>query len=158
MTDEPNTLATKPRVYIDTSVISAMLDAARPDRQQQKRAFWERAAEFAAVTSELTRDELSGTPDTHRRADLLALLARVGVGPVTPPMLALARTYVDRGIFPQRFEADGVHVAAAVHLGCPTLVSWNFRHLVNRRRRAAVNSANQALGLPALDIISPPEY
>jgi hypothetical protein len=32
------------------------------------------------------------------------------------------------------------------------LLSWNFRHLVNRRRRAKVNELNVSQGLPTIEI------
>jgi hypothetical protein len=37
------------------------------------------------------------------------------------------------------------------------LLSWNFRHLVNRRRRAQINDVNISLSLPTIDIVAPPE-
>jgi hypothetical protein len=37
------------------------------------------------------------------------------------------------------------------------IVSWNFRHLVNRRRRALVNEVNILAGYPIIEIIAPPE-
>jgi hypothetical protein len=37
------------------------------------------------------------------------------------------------------------------------LVSWNFRHLVNRRRRALINEANVLSGHPTIEILAPPE-
>ena len=52
---------------------------------------------------------------------------------------------------------DAVHVAAATLTRQDVLVSWNFRHLVNRRRRAMVWSVNTTAGFPAIDILSPPE-
>jgi len=36
-------------------------------------------------------------------------------------------------------------------------VSWNFRHLVNRRRRALVNEVNILTGFPSIEILAPPE-
>jgi hypothetical protein len=41
-----------------------------------------------------------------------------------------------------------LHVAACVLTLQDILVSWNFRHLVNRRRRALINEVNIARGLP----------
>jgi hypothetical protein len=37
------------------------------------------------------------------------------------------------------------------------LASWNYRHLVNRRRRRAFNGVNALQGYRAIEIISPPE-
>ena len=64
---------------------------------------------------------------------------------------------VKLGIFASSMRDDALHVAAAATLGANVLVSWNFRHLVNRRRRAMVNGVLIASGLPAIEIVSPPE-
>lgn len=52
---------------------------------------------------------------------------------------------------------DVMHVAAAVLNRQDILLSWNFKHLVNRRRRARINDINIMLGFPTLEILAPPE-
>ena len=52
---------------------------------------------------------------------------------------------------------DALHVAAAVLTRQDVLLSWNFKHLVNRRRRAQINEENISLGLPTIEIVAPPE-
>jgi len=52
---------------------------------------------------------------------------------------------------------DALHVAAAVLTRQDVLLSWNFKHLVNRRRRARINEYNISVGLPAVEIVAPPE-
>jgi hypothetical protein len=37
------------------------------------------------------------------------------------------------------------------------IVSWNFGHLVNRKRRAGINMVNLVNGMPTIEIIAPPE-
>jgi len=37
------------------------------------------------------------------------------------------------------------------------ILSWNFKHLVNRMRRAQINHINISLGFPVIDIVAPPE-
>jgi hypothetical protein len=53
--------------------------------------------------------------------------------------------------------ADAQHVAAAVVSGVPIVVSWNFRHLVNRTRRIQVNLINARQGYHQVEIVAPPE-
>jgi hypothetical protein len=48
-------------------------------------------------------------------------------------------------------------VPAAVLTRQDILVSWNFKHLVNRRRRALINDLNVAGNLPTIEIVAPPE-
>jgi hypothetical protein len=52
---------------------------------------------------------------------------------------------------------DALHVAIAVAARQDILVRWNFRHLVNRRRRALVNEVNIVAGYPSIEILAPPE-
>ena len=147
----------KLRIYLDTSVFSAYADERLPDRQQQTRDFWRRLGEFEPSTSELARTELSLTTDQSRRRALLRLLDEVEVMPILAEMTSLAQHYVGEGVFALADVNDALHVAAAVLMRQDVLVSWNFRHLVNRRRRAQVNEINVRAGLPQLDIVAPPE-
>jgi hypothetical protein len=52
---------------------------------------------------------------------------------------------------------DARHVAIATVGQVDVLVSWNYRHLVNRRRREAFNGVNAIMGYRPIDIVSPPE-
>ena len=147
----------KLRLYLDTSVFSAYHDDRAPERREQTRAFWARLPEFEVATSEAARREVGDVREASRRQTLLTLVETVTVHPVTEEAEALARQYVEAGVFTKAMIDDARHVAAAVLTRQDILVSWNFRHLVNRRRRARVNEANASFGLPAIEILAPPE-
>ncbi len=72
-------------------------------------------------------------------------------------MRNLAGQYVQAGTFTAVNHGDALHVAAAVLTQQDVLLSWNFKHLVNRRRRAQINQDNISLGLPTIEIVAPPE-
>ena len=74
-------------------------------------------------------------------------------------MRTLAVTYNEAGTFSAATYSDALHVAAAVptHQEQEVLLSWNFKHLVNRRRRAEINAENLSLELPTIEILAPPE-
>jgi hypothetical protein len=76
---------------------------------------------------------------------------------VSTEMKTLAARYVDAGTFTAATYNDALHVAAAVLAEQDILVSWNFKHLVNRRQRAQSNEVNISLGLPTIEIVAPPE-
>lgn len=145
------------RVYLDTSVLSVYLDDRTPDRRDETRLFWARLSEFEASTSELTREELALTPDEGKREQLISLLQQVAVWPITGEMRQLAHRYVEEEVFAAKVFNDALHVAAAVLTRHDVLVSWNFKHLVNRGRRARINDINIALQLPTIEIVAPPE-
>ena len=81
----------KQRIYLDTSVLSALGDARAPDRQQLTREFFDRIGDFDASVSELTRDEIAQTRDHSRRGEILSLLADLAMLPVTDEARAIAR-------------------------------------------------------------------
>ncbi len=147
----------KLQIYLDTSVISAFYDGRTPDRQVVTREFWTRLAEFDAGTSELTIQELRQCDDAILRAKFEERVSDLRVFPVTVEMSNLAQEYVQAGIFAPTMFNDSFHVAAAVLNRQDVLVSWNFRHLVNRLRRAQVNQMNVSRGLPTVEIVAPPE-
>lgn len=145
------------RIYLDTSVLSALIDTRAPDRMALTEGFFERRDSFDLAPSELTRLELGAATDPAKKSELLALLDSVAVFPITREMEALAGEYIKAGAFTDLQFNDSLHVAAAVVSGFQILVSWNFRHLVNRQRRLRVQAVNASLQLPGIEILSPPE-
>ncbi len=69
----------------------------------------------------------------------------------------LAKEYVHRGIIPEKYGADAIHVAIAVVNGIQYLVSWNFKHILKVRTRREVNLINALLGYEEIELIAPPE-
>ncbi len=147
----------KQRVYLDTSVISALDDMRWPERAELTRSFWANREMYEVSTCEVAREEIERTSDPQRLAQMLLLLDEIVVHPLTPEMDDLANEFVVAGVFPGKVLDDALHVAAAVLTRSEILLSWNFKHLVNRRGRAAVHSIVLARGLPPVEIISPPE-
>ncbi len=145
------------KIYLDTSVYSAFFDDRAPDRMLLTRQFWQQIDRFEAKTSELTRRELEQTFDPVRRKDMLGLLGRTPILPDQSGTELLAHRYIDAGVFSPAMINDALHVAFAVIGQQNVLVSWNFRHLVNRSRRARVNEVNSSAGFPTIEILAPPE-
>ncbi len=147
----------KLRLYLDTSVFSAYQDDRVTDRQAETEIFWRKRNQFELATSELAREELDRIPDQKRREDVRGLLKDIQIIAITEEMRQLAQSYVQAGIFSELMFNDALHVAAAVLSRQDMLLSWNFKHLVNRRRRAMVNELNMASMLPTIEIIAPAE-
>lgn len=145
------------RLYLDTSVISAYLDDRFPQRMQETLDFWARLSAFDVSISELTRTEIQDTADAVRRSRMFDLIQGFSVVEVDNEMRGLAGRYLEHRVFPLSARDDALHVAIAVGSRQDILVSWNFRHLVNRRRRAMINEVNIAAGYPVIEIVAPPE-
>jgi len=150
-------MARKLRIYLDTSVVSAYFDDRDPSRQALTVAFWEKITLFEAYVCPVMEREIKQTVDDQRKKDMLQLVETLSVLSWEDEMEELARSYVDAAVFGGSMLDDARHVAACVVSNIPILLSWNFRHLVNRRRRNQVNLLNLEKGYQEIEIIAPPE-
>ncbi len=71
--------------------------------------------------------------------------------------LTLAEAYVVARVVPLKFRDDARPVAIASVARIDALISWNFKHLVNLRRKRLVHSVNVRLGYPLIEVVSPEE-
>lgn len=145
------------RLYLDTSVVSARVDERLPERMRATVDFWSRLAEYEVAISELTLAEIEATENQALRQNMQGSVRGFDVLQVVPESRRLAQEYVRRGVFSPATLDDALHVAIAVLSRRDILVSWNFRHLVNRRRRTMVNEVNILTGYPTIEIVAPPE-
>ena len=144
------------RFYLDTSVFSGFFDEEFEDDTQ--RLFAEIGkGRFSIVISELTAQELLESPDVVR--DLVARIpsTSLNIVAVSDEALALAERYVQDGGLTAKFISDAQHIAVATMERVDSLISWNFKHMVNFFRIRQYNSINLKYGYPLIDIRSPRE-
>ena len=152
----------KPRVYVETTVISYL--AARPardvvvaGRQQSTRDWWMTASQrFELVVSALVRQEAgAGDPDAVRAR--LALLDPLGSLDVGAEAQELAERLVDADAVPASAQRDAVHIAVAATNGVQYLVTWNLRHIANAVVRPRIEAACRQAGFDPPVICTPDE-
>jgi predicted nucleic acid-binding protein len=146
------------RVYLDTSVISAYFDPREPERRTETIEFWEALAGHEPTISPVVLREIARDRNATRRDQMLAHVRGLAVAAWTEPMQALAEHYIAAGVFTEAMRRDAQHAAACTVAGIPVLVSWNFRHLVNRSRRIRVNLVNVQRAYNQVEILAPPEW
>ena len=69
----------------------------------------------------------------------------------------LAQRYIQEGALTTKYESDAQHIAIATILKVDSLVSWNFKHMVNFFRIKQYNSINLKFGYTEIDIRTPKE-
>jgi len=74
-----------------------------------------------------------------------------------PASLRLADAYMAARLVPLRKRNDARHIAIATVADLDAIVSWNFRDMVNLKKKSIVHSVNVKFGYRLIDIISPPE-
>lgn len=144
------------RLYLDTSVISALFDARTPERQRLTQDLWKTLDCYDVYISEKVLEEIMQAP-IGVRVDLQQAIAGFKVLPLSDEALELARAYVSQGIFPEKYLDDALHVAIASVHGVDFLLSWSFNHLVKVKTRKLVSLVNAVKNHPPIEIIAPPE-
>jgi len=64
------------RVYLDTSVISAVFDDKNPERKALTQSFFGKIDDFEVCISEITVAEIERTPDSTLRNQMKEVMAR----------------------------------------------------------------------------------
>jgi predicted nucleic acid-binding protein len=145
------------RIYLDTSVISALFDDRNPDRRDITRDFFLKIDKFDTFVSDITVDEVNDASNPKLRSRMREAISRFTVLPMTANAEQLARAYVRHGAVPESNLADAFHIAIAVLNGIGFLLSWNFRHIVRLKTRDIVLKVNALNRLPQITILTPGE-
>lgn len=148
----------KETLYLDTSVPSAYYDERAKDRKEATVRFWKEVLpNYQGYISEITVEELEDTKDLALRKKLKKLIKSFKELKINEEIRDLAKVYIEKEIFPERYVDDALHVAIASFYEISYLVSWNFEHLVKVKTRKWVNSVNILEGFKEIEIVSPQE-
>lgn len=145
------------KVYIDTSVLSALFDARNPERQELTKEFFSRINEHEVFISELTRLEIEETPDEELRDKMRGVIADFHVLPSQEAVEQLSGEYVNQGAVSEKYPEDAFHIAVAVVNDLDIVLSWNFRHIVRRKTKDIVNMVNTMQNQRHIEITTPGE-
>ena len=149
----------KPRIYLDTSVISYVDQKDTPDKMVITQEVWKvlQQDRYEIIISSLTFDELAEANAKKRVifAKYLELITYNRV-PITQDQRELTEKYLQHEVLRERNRDDLIHIACCVSNSCDYLVSWNFTHMVNIRTINKVNSVNLLCGVREVKIVPPP--
>jgi hypothetical protein len=152
----------KPRIYVETSVISYL--TARPSRdlivaahQEVTRQWWEaRRADFDLFASEAVRRE-AALGDALAAQRRLSLLQELRMVEIVPQALALANDIVVATALPASARVDALHIAVAACEALDFVLTWNFKHIANAELTTKVQQACQAHALNCPVLCTPLE-
>ena len=148
------------RLYIDTSVFGALFDDEDPERVRLTKSVLRRIkqAPYEAFIGTPVLEEISIAPLRLRVAlerqikTLSPILVEEGAA-----SLRLAEAYLDARLVPLPKRNDARHIAVATVADLDAIVSWNFRDMVNIKKKNIVHSVNVKSGYRLIDIVSPLE-
>jgi hypothetical protein len=144
------------KFYVDTSVWGGFGD---PEFSAWTIPFFEQARQgkFTLVLSNVVVDELQNAPAAIRDLPVSIPPAFLELAFTTKEQLLLADKYVEEGALTSKYHSDAQHIAIASILKVDSLVSWNFKHMVNFFRIRQYNSINLKYGYATIDIRTPKE-
>lgn len=148
------------RLYLDTSVIGALLDIEIPQRVEVTRAMIDLIIDgtHTGILSNIVLEEIERAPEVIKER-LLAEIRDVPFQMIIEDEASanLLSIYEKEGFIRKGARLDLRHLSVATVSGVDAIVSWNFRDIVNIRTRRAVHSLNLRHGFPLLEIVSPEE-
>lgn len=149
----------KLKIYLDTSIISHLLQEDVPEKMRETRELWEQfknREDTEIVISDLVLLELSRCSE-EKHSFLLDELAQLDYSNarITDDASNLANIYLQNGVLKEKSIDDLTHIAIAILNECRYIVSWNFKHFVNPKTINAVNAVNLSLHLSQVTIFSP---
>ncbi len=150
----------KPRVYIETSVVSYLTAWRSPNllmaaQQQATREWWDSERErYGLFISEVVIQEAaSGDPEAARLR--LEVLQGIDELDVTDDARFLATAIIDETPLPTKAKVDALHIAVAAVNGLDYLLTWNCRHIANPTLRPRIESVCRSHGFNPPSICTP---
>lgn len=155
-----NYITTKPRVYIESTVVSYLVARSSSNpilaaRQRASQQLWEDYADrFEFVISRIVRAEIQ-RGDVTAAQQRLEVVLPLTVLEVTSEVNMLIQQLLDAGTVPRNSEPDAQHIAIATVHSVEYLVSWNHKHIVNENKRKHIKQICQEAGFQPTTICTP---
>ena len=148
----------KLKVYLDTSVISHLLQDDVPEKMADTRNLWNmfKAGKYDVYLSTVTLEEISNCPEP-KRSKLRDYMNQIQfhVLDITEDILFVAQQIIDLGILTEKSIDDCQHIGAAVVNECDCIISWNFKHIVNIKTIRGVRAIANLRGYKTIEILNP---
>ena len=148
----------KLKVYLDTSVISHLMQEDVPEKMAETLKLWDmfKVGKYDVYLSTVTLQEIDNCPEP-KRTELFKHLGEIDYTPIeiTEDMSEVAQQLIDMGILTQKSYDDCQHIASAVIYGCDCIISWNFKHIVNIKTIRGVRAITNLKGYKPIEILNP---
>ena len=152
----------KPRVYVETSVISYL--TARPSldpivfgQQELTRSWWANGAALLDLCCSTVVWEEASRGEPQAAALRLLQLENLVELPVTQDAVDLAQQLLKDGALPAQAYDDALHVAVCAVNGVDILVTWNCKHIANVTMYGVIEKTCRNCGFDPPRICTPVE-
>jgi hypothetical protein len=151
----------KPRVYIETSVLSYLTswpsrDLVRAAHQEVTIEWWAGRERFELFVSEAVLAE-AGRGDPSAARQRLAAVEGLPALTATAEAQSLASALLRAAAMPAKAAIDAAHVAIATVHGMNFLLTWNCTHIANAVMRETIEGVCRRAGFRPPVICTPEE-
>jgi predicted nucleic acid-binding protein len=148
----------KPKIYLDTSVISHLKQEDTPDKMRDTLKLWDeiKQGQYDVYLSDTTINEIMDASEI-KRSIMFDYLAEIeyNILRVDISVKEYAEKLNEQGVLSSKHLDDCWHIGCAVINGCDMIVSWNFSHIVKVKTINGVRYINAILGYSDIGIYSP---
>ncbi|MFY7905639.1 MAG: type II toxin-antitoxin system VapC family toxin [Burkholderiaceae bacterium] len=151
----------KPRVYIETSVVSFLCgrlntkDKLSRQLQEHTRQWWPLAKRrYQLVISDFVVDEASRGAPAAAQERLAALEGLPFIEFDAQAASELASELIRAGALPAKARYDALHLACCACAGIELLATWNFRHLANASKLLQAYAVCENMGYKPPNIVT----
>ncbi len=127
-------MSRKYKVYLDTSVISHLLQEDVPEKMADTRRLWEmfKNGIYEVCLSTVTLQEIDDCSEP-KRSGLWDCLNQIvyETYDVTKEALDVAHQIVAMGVLTEKNFDDCQHIGVAVVNNCDCIIAWSFKHIVH---------------------------
>lgn len=151
----------KPKIYLDTSVISHLSQPDAPEKMQDTLSLWKCICDgmYDVYVSGATMREISACKP-EKLEILLQFLSEIQYTIIeeTEEIRDVAEMIIALGILRPKSYDDCIHIASAVVTSCDYIISWNFKHMVNIKTVNGVRAISNLHGYKPIDIVPPSAF
>ena len=148
----------KLKVYLDTSVISHLLQEDVHKKMADTRQLWEMfcSNRYDVYLSTVTLEELKGCSEP-KQSQLFDYLGQIDYTliQINDKIEEIALQIIEMGILTKKSYDDCQHIAAAIISECDCIISWNFKHIVNIKTIRGVRAITNLKGHKPIEILNP---
>ena len=152
-----NKMRYKLKLYLDTSVLSALFDERNPERKSLTESFFSELKDFEIFISDITLAEIDNTPDEELKTKMKEKITNFSILTSSNEIEELVKDIIQNGAINESYSEDAYHIAIAIINDMDFLLSWNFRHIVRKKTRDIVRMICTLNNLRQIEIITPAE-
>ena len=145
------------KIYLDTSVPSAVFDLGKPERLQlTKRWFETESQNYLLYTSDLALLEIDELLTEKKRENIKNLIEsyKMKILSLNDEVKKLSELYILKGAIPEKETEDALHVAVATYYNLDVMISWDFKHIVSKNPIRKIKELNEKNGYASPTIVS----